>query len=1641
MPKKIEYTLQVENGADISRQTSFTEGNQRDIEVNVQTNNVIIEDKRYIGGGGGGVTPELMAIINSKFDQVVEDDGYLVFYGNGVELYRIEGGGGGSASIVTASVTSGTLSPVVAEGDDCILGFTWSSTVRGEVTGPGTVTAAVNGVVRITRAQEQGAFSLDVTDLISVGTTTIVVTITDMYGTSRAFTFSVLCEQIVLTSDFNDRNQVFPGDIVYNYTPSSSRPKVIHFELDGVELPTVETTSSREQILTIPAQSHGAHTFRVWFVADVGGTPVTSNVLEYILICTQTGATAPIVALYLFETTLQQYYTYAIPFRVWTPNSTAQVTLSDGDSSTTRTVDRSEQIWSYRPTVAGSVTLSAICGAVTASRTVSVTETEIDVHEVTTSLQLKLSSEGRSKGDPLEWAYGDYSCSFSGFVGGTADGWQTDSDGMTVMRLKDNARISIPYRPFAGNIRTTGFTFEVEFSTSDVADYATSVISCLSGGKGIDITAQDMFLRWGAGSGDAIRSQYKEGEHMRVSFVVTRQNTSDSKGNLVFVYLNGIMSGAICYESADFQQTSPVGFSLGSSDCTTDIYIIRAYNRALSRFEILENWMADMRDGEELARQYTRNSVFSNDEIVPSLLPSDLPYLVISGTLPTQKSDSLSISGYYRDPSDGSKDFDFADANIKVQGTSSLQYPRKNYKIKFPTVHSINGGPSTRTFTFKADFASSEGANNVELVRLYDTIVRREIFTTPPQEEDDAIRQGIDGFPIVIFHLQGNVLTFLGKYNWNYDKGTEEVYGFSEGDESWETLNNPGQWAQFHTADYSTDAWQDDFEGRYPDKSTDATNLSALAAWLVQTDRTVDGLTDAQKEARLQKFHDEIETYMDLDDTIFYYIFTEMFLMIDSRVKNSFPTRWAEQGVWSWLPYDMDTALGINNEGQLVFDYNLEDIDGVFNGPDAVIWNNLRDAFPDEIKAMYQNLRGNYPEFSYDYVQAVFEEHQSHWPAAVWNEDAYFKYILPWLESGQPYLPDCQGAKSEQRKWWLYNRFRYLDSKYNTGLAANSRISFRSYALGTFEITPYADIYATVQLGSYWNRARAMRNVATTLTFSGFTPQNTETYIFSAEQLRSIGDISGFNPDFVDISAAIRLQSLKVGDASKVNGELDRLTSLTLGNNTLLRSIDARNCINLAGEVNASRCTSLTHAYFDGTAISMLNLPVDGVLETLHLPGTVTQLYIRGHQGLSDFSMPSYANIAKLWIDNPSDGLMDVLGDILEGMVADGAVRLTGFVLDASTSDDVEDFIGVFNGKLGLDEEGVIQTQSKASLVGVINVPSIGESLLAQIEEDYPEVTVNYTTAIPDVTFRDEDGSFLARVAFTPGSSVVYPYDTPTKPSTAQYRYTFSQWVDVNGDPVDLTSLQASTTVYASYTEILRYYTVNFLNNTSGSVVQLQTVQVAYGQAAVYTGTTPTYDGPDAQAWGAFLGWTPDPSTVTGNMNCYATFEAAPLTRQFLLGLFQTLNDSTLTVIGRGAFSDNDDLTTVNLPSVTRVGHYAFEACASLESVTLSNNLTEIGWSAFEDCTALTEFTIPSSVTTIYGKFLTGCTALETVTIEATTPPSWDLYNPDGGSYTTVASSIDTTSLNKIYIPAGTLSAYQNDSNWSAFSSYFEEVS
>ena len=65
-------------------------------------------------------------------------------------------------------------------------------------------------------------------------------------------------------------------------------------------------------------------------------------------------------------------------------------------------------------------------------------------------------------------------------------------------------------------------------------------------------------------------------------------------------------------------------------------------------------------------------------------------------------------------------------------------------------------------------------------------------------------------------------------------------------------------------------------------------------------------------------------------------------------------------------------------------------------------------------------------------------------------------------------------------------------------------------------------------------------------------------------------------------------------------------------------------------------------------------------------------------------------------------------------------------------------------------------------------------------------------------------------------------------------------------------------------------------------------------------------------------------------------------------------------------FNACDSIETVTMPdSVEEIGPKAFEHCKNLRSVKFSKNLKKIGLSAFLGCKKFTEITIPASVTTI----------------------------------------------------------------------------
>lgn len=114
-------------------------------------------------------------------------------------------------------------------------------------------------------------------------------------------------------------------------------------------------------------------------------------------------------------------------------------------------------------------------------------------------------------------------------------------------------------------------------------------------------------------------------------------------------------------------------------------------------------------------------------------------------------------------------------------------------------------------------------------------------------------------------------------------------------------------------------------------------------------------------------------------------------------------------------------------------------------------------------------------------------------------------------------------------------------------------------------------------------------------------------------------------------------------------------------------------------------------------------------------------------------------------------------------------------------------------------------------------------------------------------TFLNDDGAFLYASLTQKGSSAVYKGPTPTRPSTSTFEYTFKGW------DKPLSNIQADTTFYAQYKEIvIVYHKVQFVNYDN-SLLYEQTVQ--HGKNASYDGPLPTREASNNTTY-TFSNWS-----------------------------------------------------------------------------------------------------------------------------------------------------------------------------------------
>ncbi len=1607
-------------------------------------------------------------------------DGKIV--GNGVEIK----GGSGTGTVLMRLVNDDESAALAAAvGQDVYLNFTFTSTESGIETGAGLCTITVGSDIKYTASIKQGSNSIEISEYLADGDNIVTLTVTDAFGNARSLVYSVNLINLRLSSVFDDSQIFKESDITFKYTPYGLIDKTIHFILDGEEIHQESIAeSAKQQTYIIPKQSHGVHPLIVYATATIQGTLVRSEELRYNIISVEEYEYSQLISSILSVTSVRQGELISIPYIVYSPSSlytpiVLTVEYKVGNtyqlySTTELDVDSTRQFWSLRKYPLGSVkfTIGIKDKDIKVTHTVEVAESLVNVQAVTNDLELFLTSDGRSNNerDPGTWTYNNITSTFTGF-NYAGNGWCLDKDGDVCLRLNGEAAVEINFKPFENDLRQFGKTLEFEFSIHDVNNRDAILIDCMDKGIGFRATADRAVLQ---SSSTTVACHYKDEEKIRVAFTVE----STSEYRLVSIYLNGILSGVEVYPSTDnFEQETASTIKIGSEYAGIDIYNIRSYSTALTAADVVNNYIADMTNVDKKVQLFDDNDIYNQfGSLSYESLKQKIPTITLIGKMPTAKGDKKknSVRMIFEHPQHPELNFDEILKEIDVQGTSSQWYVRKNWKTKHNVEHEhMKGQIPSKVFCLKVDYAEATGTHNTQNANLIHYLYSEMI---PPQEQDPRVRTTITGFPCVIFEKEtaSSAPVFASKANFNFDKGSEEAFAFMEpwDVESWEFCNNTSDSCNFLGEIPAN--WKDDFEPRYLAEfvNEDGIKISFDRIEELQekegTDKTPSTLTpDEAAELQIQRneaikrfkeMHDWVlsvkgnpqafragfEQRFSLHYTLIYYVYTFLMLMVDQRAKNLFMTYWGKTGKWYPYLYDNDTCCGINNQGDLVFDYYHEDTDvingtNVYNGQESSFWVNFAAAYPTEIKECYQDLRNN-DKINYDIlVNQFIVEGANKWSASVYNEDADYKYIsmvrvADEAKRDTSNLYQVRGSGEEHFKYFVENRLKYCDSKWYTSSYANNYVSLRvntpddGYWQGVapnadISVTPFSDMYVGVRYkaNGTLQQQRATKNVKVTIEAPDETFNNTETAIYGASELSSLGDLAPLYCDQLNVSAATKLVELKIGDSTP-GYKNSYLHSLSVGTNNLLRKIDISNC-NALGTLLSdgvsysgaplilSSCPNIEEIYAEGSNITTVELANAGYLKTAKLPATITNITLRNQPIIEDFTLEGYDNVTTLCIDNcPTvDGpaLLNTCKNLQR-------VRLTGIEWEL---DDISFLQSLYHLK-GIDEDGF--NTDDALLIGTCHIKKIDGAGMAEIRSHYPYLVITFDELVCDITYKDYSGentlysysmTFYNGSTETGGTTIKDPIaegivTAPIVEPTAQYFFEYGGW---NRRPNSAPSNDAlmyvisDVTVYAAYNLILRSYPVRYFSGT----VLLKETSVAYGYPGSFGDEDPEYTESNSPELYNFVRWEPSPDYITGPMDCYAVFEFDindPDLYTFQLSDFRysVSNDSLIlnSYIGNkfsGKILDSYTVDGVDM-TVTTLGNNVFDPATadtstSVEIVILPQQLSRIERDAFQSCENLSFMDIPASVTYLGSEVFDMTRSLKSLTVAEGNPNYYSSNN------------------------------------------------
>lgn len=441
---------------------------------------------------------------------------------------------------------------------------------------------------------------------------------------------------------------------------------------------------------------------------------------------------------------------------------------------------------------------------------------------------------------------------------------------------------------------------------------------------------------------------------------------------------------------------------------------------------------------------------------------------------------------------------------------------------------------------------------------------------------------------------------------------------------------------------------------------------------------------------RLAKFNAEHAQYLNKESALFYFIFFTWILGVDSMDKNM--TIGFENVTTTNMPKaffvqrDSDTAGRYGNRGTLIFqvfhewgdsydestgktgtilgeEYNpdtqtftVKTTAGspIFNGRLSGLWDCVAQAWPEDIKSMYQAMRSN--GLNEQAMWALYNSFWNQWCEALYNTDG-----MGYANTGR--FDMAHGDKREVMRHFFKYRQRYWDSK--CGANTSGSLELRLWGNGNGVVLRHsAPIYASLNWGA--GGIQTVRSIKpgepAYFESNGATFNETTFTIYDADLLTEISTYTEL-PDGTKVESGLQNISTSL-DATGLEycKRLERLildysgraanTNLSsrvtnIGNSIALKELVVRNCPNVTGAFNLQSEKIETIDLRD-TGATAVTIPQTDALTSIQLGASIHSLSYKDFPNLETLTLQGFGQLATVEIENcPKLDTRTLIEDIL----------------------------------------------------------------------------------------------------------------------------------------------------------------------------------------------------------------------------------------------------------------------------------------------------------------------------------------------------------------------------------------------------------